>query len=314
MPENLLVLIHGGAVLLFGVCLSMAFAGLSFSRRNILLGFCFWLAAGLVQALLYAFYSVELLRKLYPLISHLPLVIFICHLCRGRFLSVFSAVFTAYFCCQPANWLGTLVFQLSGSVAWEYCVRIIALGVTAAVAIAFFVSPVKAVLSMNRRTVLCFAIVPAAYYIFDYVTSVYTDIWRSSNEVVLEFFPLFLLMSFFLFCVAYHNARSREEQRQKKESMLLMAARQKEKDAENILQNERNLRILRHDMRALLETLAVSIENDDRESALKMLRSYLPRVEATAPRRWCSSEIINYTISRRWPAAKSRPMRLCFWA
>ena len=76
MSEDILALVHGASVLLFGVCLSMSFIGLRFSRRNVLLGLCFCAASGAVQALLLQAQSLELPVKLYPLVSHLPLMVF----------------------------------------------------------------------------------------------------------------------------------------------------------------------------------------------------------------------------------------------
>lgn len=295
--ELALSLVYGASVLLFGVCLSMSFIALPFSRRNVLLGLCFCLASGFVQALLLA-HSTELPTKLYPLVSHLPLIVYLCALCGQRPLSVAVAVFTAYFCCQPANWLGILTFQLSSSAVLEHAVRVAALAATAAVVLKFLSSSVADVLRMNRRTVLCFAIVPTTYYFFDYITSVYTNVWASNNRAVIEFLPMFLLVSYFVFCVAYNNARSAEEQRRKRENIVLLSARQKEKEAETILLAENRLRMLRHDMRSFLENLAVSIENDDRENSLKMLRGYLDQVDSTALKHYCESEIINYTLSR----------------
>jgi len=57
--------------------------------------------------------------------------------------------------------------------------------------IRFFAQSIAVILTKPFKTVLIFSILPIAYYIFDYVATVYTDLLYSGSEVVFEFCPLF---------------------------------------------------------------------------------------------------------------------------
>ena len=99
------------AVGLFGIVLSAAFCNITWSRRKVLEMALFTLGIFLLQAVVYFGITPELGQYLYPLHTHLPLILILCLLSRQRLWPVIS-VLTAYLCCQLRRWLALLIVEL----------------------------------------------------------------------------------------------------------------------------------------------------------------------------------------------------------
>ena len=125
MIENFLVFLDGALLLVFGIILSAAFAGIRMNKRNMLIlgGVCVLL--GVIQIGAYFAFSEDYIRKLYPLITHLPLILILYLYYHRRFATAIVSVFTAYLCCQPVKWVGILVLTLTHSTVLHYAVRIV---------------------------------------------------------------------------------------------------------------------------------------------------------------------------------------------
>lgn len=76
MPENVLYILHNATTLLFGVYISAAFLGIRMDRRNVLTLLCFSLALGALCIISNLLWGEAGTQRIYPLIIHLPLVIF----------------------------------------------------------------------------------------------------------------------------------------------------------------------------------------------------------------------------------------------
>lgn len=294
--QNLLFLLHGAFLLVFGVVLSAAFADVHFSKRNVFvfLGFC--LFSGLLQTAVRLLWNGDLVWTVYPLVTHLPLVLLLWLGFRKKAVTVLMAVFTAYLCCQPCMWLGLIAFSLSGSQLVQYLVHWVALAVVAVAILKLFAPYLALIYSKDLRSALVFGIIPTAYYLFDYSMAVYTNLWETGNRVVLEFLPYLLCMTFFLFCLVYYKEYEQKADAQRKEQMISIAVQQQAKEVEIIKRSEQELRLMRHDMRMLLSTIALSVEENDRETALKLIHNNIEKVNATTLKRYCSSPIINYVL------------------
>ena len=96
---------------IFGIVLSAAFCELEWTRqRKLLLAGCTVLMLAL-QGVVSLRWSTSFARYLYPVITHLPLVILLVAMTRKVLWSLI-AVLTAYLCCQLRRWAALLVFVL----------------------------------------------------------------------------------------------------------------------------------------------------------------------------------------------------------
>jgi two-component system sensor histidine kinase AgrC len=85
-------IINYEAVLIFGIIVSVAFAGVEASRKNYLGVFFFTVGATLLQLTMFAIYGRSFTAKLYPFIIHIPLVLFLTFYYKRPLLMSFSAV------------------------------------------------------------------------------------------------------------------------------------------------------------------------------------------------------------------------------
>jgi len=108
----LVSLFNNVAVSLFGGILSASFCGVLAARRNRRIFWCYAVVILLLQGWIYSIWDAEVLRRIYPLVVHLPLVLVLCYLTRKLLWPTIS-VLTAYLCCQLRRWLALLTVALA---------------------------------------------------------------------------------------------------------------------------------------------------------------------------------------------------------
>lgn len=297
MAENVLTILNGIFLLIFGIALTAAFAGLRFTKRTFLILLGFFVFSGSLQLILTLTASDAIVWKLYPLITHLPLVLLLCFVYRKPLVTTLAATFTAYLCCQPAKWFGVLILQFTHNTIAELSARILFLIPVGYIAIFHLSSYLSDIFNKDNRSVCIFGFVPAVYYAFDYITVVYTDLWLSNVRVVMEFLPFFLAIIYLVFCIIYYKEYEQKADAQRKEQIVGITVEQQAKEISAAKQSEQEIRLLRHDMRLFLSSLAVSIENGQTDTAQEMINAQIARIDRTKLERFCCNDIINYVVS-----------------
>lgn len=297
MIELILFFAHSALLLLFGVYLSACFAGIKITKKNFftILSLCAF--SGILQIGSYVVFSEETVWKLYPVITHLPLIIFMVLVYHKRVITAAVSVFTAYLCCQPAKWFGLLIFYITDNTIAEYIARISILVIVAYIIFQYLAENISEVFNKDIRTVCIFGLTPAFYYAFDYMTGVYTDVFKTDGLIVTEFMPFFLCLSYMLFCFVYYKEYEQKSDAERKEQIISLTVEEQKREIEAIRRSEQETRRLRHDMRLLLNNLLVSIDNNDKETAKKMVSSYVDAIETATVKRYCNNTTINYIIS-----------------
>ena len=125
MVITLLKLLHNVTTFLFGIYLSAALLETRPSRRNTVALLLFTGGIGSVSLLLYFLFGESVTENLYPLLIHLPLVLFFTLFLKCRFVLSLLAVLTAYLCCQISNWVGAAALVLIPREWVYYAVRIV---------------------------------------------------------------------------------------------------------------------------------------------------------------------------------------------
>lgn len=312
MFPDILILLHGAILLGFGITLSAAFAGIRFTRENAFVFLGLFILSGVLQLLATFFLSEQIVWKLYPFIAHLPLILLLCLRYRKSVATAMSAAFTAYFCCQPAKWAGVILLFFTRSQYLEFLARILCLTLVGYIAWTYLAPSLSQIFNKDTRSVFIFGIVPTVFYCFDYVTVVYTDLWHSSNRIVMEFLPLFLFVAYMLFCVTYYKEYEQKADAERKEQMIRITTQQKAREFAAVERNQQQIRLMRHDMRLFLGNLSVALEEGDLEHAKKMVAAYADSVEKTTVRHFCENNTVNYVLS--YFAARCETQKISFHA
>lgn len=292
-----LSVVHNATTLLFGVYISAAFLGIRMNRENGGRLLLFSLAVGAVDILSYALLGTDGTQKVYPLIVHIPLVLFLSFYYKYKPTLAALSVLTAYLCCQISNWLGLLAMTVTGSEYVYYAVRIAVTGIAFVLLIRYVSGATATLLEKPTKSLLIFAMVPFMYYVFDYVAGVYTGLLYAGTRVVTEFLGFVLCLFYILFIFLYFRQYEEKNQAEQRNRLLKMQQVQTAKEIEAIRRSKREVSILRHDMRHFLSSLSVLIEKGENEKAQEYIHEIIASVDNTVRHRYCANETVNMILS-----------------
>ena len=168
-------------VLLFGTTVSFCFAGVAAGRKERLYSLLFCIFEGLLQIVISHFFGFECVRQLYPVLTHLPLILFLVLVQKCTLLNASVSVFSAYLCCQIPWWIGHLcALFLPGKTAVTAIYMLSALIVFWCI-YKYIAQPAEYFIKYSKTSALLIGAVPFFYYLFDYLTTVYTHTLYSGN-------------------------------------------------------------------------------------------------------------------------------------
>lgn len=297
MLDNILSILHNATTLLFGVYISSAFLGIRMNRKNILILLGFSSAAGVLYVLSFILFGNVITAQIYPLIIHIPLIIFLSCFYKYKVVLSTLSVLTAYLCCQISKWIGLLSLNFAHRQWVYYSVRIVTTILAFVVLIRFVSNATAPLLQMPVKSLIIFGLMPFTYYLFDYATGVYTALLYSGKEVIAEFLGFVLCITYLLFLVVYFNQYEAKREAEQKNQMLEMQRSQSQREIETIKRAEYSISLLRHDMHHFLANVAVFIDNGETEKAKEYISEILQSVDATAMHKYCKNEIVNMVLS-----------------
>ena len=293
---EILSLLRYSLVLLFGILVSASFSGIRYGKKNCAIFGLFFTADAFLQLALDLAYGYEIVFVLYPLLTHIPLVLILVLIYSKPFSQSVLAVSSAYLCCQLCNWLSEIPALLNLPEYVSDIVYILAIAVFFPIIMRFVAPPVSKLMSKPRKVIICLSIVPVFYYIFDYAATVYTDLLYSGNRVVAQLAPFMLCMSYLIFCVVYFKQHEESEQIETKNKLMIIRWQQAQKEVETIRRSEEKIAIMRHDMRHFLNGV-LALLNDGDEKAKSYVEEIIDSAAKTVKKRYTSNDTVNLIIS-----------------
>ena len=264
---NAIYLLNDAVVGIFGMILSAAFCDLDWTRKRLLRYWGCMAVILLVQAAVYCVADVALLRAIYPLVTHLPLVVVLCVMKRQTIWPIVS-VLTAYLCCQIRRWIALLAMAcFNGGSYLQSTVELIVTLPLLWVLLKFFAPAVREIGRLKPSMQFFFGIMPAISYAFDYLTRIYTDMLERGLAAAVEFMPSMCCVLYLVLVLrssAENAARSRLEQAQ--ESLRLQVS-QATREISSLREADRQASTYRHDLRHHMQFLSGCIENGQTERA-----------------------------------------------
>ena len=293
----LLALLNGGAVTIFGSVLSAAFCGALRKRQN---RFLFWGGIALIlliQGVVYFLLDAETVQHVYPLLTHLPLVLLLYVLSRHLLWPTIS-VLTAYLCCQLRRWLALLAVVLaSGGSMLQDIVELI-VTVPLLLLLLRFVAPAVRRLADHPVKLQCqFGAIPALYYAFDYATMVYTDLLTSGAPVVVEFMPFVCCGAYLVFLLHNSSEEQKRSQLQQVQKGLDLQLKQSVREISALRESQALARQYRHDLRHHLQYVSSCIENRQEGQAQEYISGIFQEIESQKVQYYCENEAANLILS-----------------
>ena len=278
---------------IFGIVLSAAFCELEWTRqRKLLLAGCTVLMLAL-QGIVSLRWSTSFARYLYPVITHLPLVILLVAMTRKVLWSLI-AVLTAYLCCQLRRWAALLVialFPTGGTALQDVTLPLL-------LALVHWIAPsVRALSHSSLKLQLQFGVIPLLSYVFDYFTRIYTDLLSSGNQAAVEFMPFVCSLAYLVFVLQTTQEQKLRSQLEQTQNSLNLQVAQAVREIDALRESQRKASPYRHDLRHHLQYISACIENGRTEAAQEYIHSVCAEIEASKVNVYCENEAANLILS-----------------
>ena len=155
-----------------------------------------------------------------------------------------------------------------------------------------------------NKSVYILGILPLCYYLFDYASTIYTDMLYTSNEFVVQFMPSICCIFYFVFIFYYYHKLEEQEQAERLAESLHMQLTHAAIDLNHMRTMQTQAASYRHDMRhhfTYLQALAGTGNLDKIQEYIQTAQSDL---DAITPKRFCSNELINPEVTTGGRALK----------
>ena len=280
-------------LLSFGVFVSAAFIGIPNTKRNVLiLSSLSTLLLGIEGIVLFSS-NLQMVEFLYPLITHLPLALFLILYFKKRPFMVLLGITIAYLCCQVVNWFILLIDLLRIDKTALELLYIVLLLVFGYFLIHHIAGYIFALLEKSTRDLLVFSIVPIVYYLYDYLSVVYTEHLYNADKVTLEFLPFFICISYLIVSIDYFKEYEQRILAERNTQLMNIQITQYENLCERIAETRR----ARHDLRQHLRLIQAYIDNGDGIALQDYIRTYGQKLSFDLERRYCENEVANTVVS-----------------
>lgn len=283
--------------MLFGIYISAFFLGVERNRKNILTLFLLFSCAGILYMTSYFLWGMTAADRLYAIVIHLPLILFLTLYYKYPVVSSCISVFSAYLCCQLSNWIGLLVLMITGK-EWCYYVTRIPITVIVFFLLCIFICrTTETIFTRDTRELYIIGFLPTVYYLFDYSFTKLSGLLYSGNKVVVEFMGFVFCISYLAFLIVYFQEYEKKQEIKRYSDLMEVQLLAVEKEIDQVKRSKKRLSILRHDMRHHLNIILSQLQNDNMGKAINYIEEISNSYEDTMITTYCKNEMVNAVIS-----------------
>lgn len=297
MTEIVFSILEISTAIFFGTYLSCAFAGVQYTKKNVALLSGFSVFCLCIIYLFNARPNQLAGWMILPLLIHVPNLLFLTCFFHKRFSTTIAAICTSFLLCQPPKWIFSSIKPFLEPYGILKAVVFLTLFLLSFLFGYYVSQPISKLYSKDTKSVYIFGSIPFLYYVSNYFLEIYTNFWSSSNPMITEFFRFSICIIFIIFSVVYCKEYEQKADLERQEQIIRISFEQQKKEMETIRKKEREVRIIRHDMRLFLNTLILHINQNDKEAALKLATALASSIESTAIQRYCNNDMVNYILS-----------------
>lgn len=307
---DVLSVFNYGLVLIYGLFLSAAISGGWQTRRQRQFIIALIPVFLLIQSVCYLILGVETVKRLYPLIVHLPLILALIFVLKKPVWKSVISTCTAYLCCQLPRCVDLLVTAVTrSSLAGEISYTVVIVPIYLLLK-RYFAGAAHSAMTCSPTAPILFGSLPVTYYIFDYATTIYSDILYSGVHALAEFLPTALIIFYVAFLTAYHAQIQDRAQAEMQRSMLESELEQSQAEIDALRLAERQTTVYRHDMRHHLNMIEGLLSTGRPQEAAEYIQKVKADIEAITPRRFCENALVNLLCSSFCGKAEEQGVRL----
>lgn len=294
---NIISLLNGFSVAVFGMILSASFCEITWNRKKLIAITASMAGLIGIQGIIIYFMETEMVRCLYPVVTHLPLMVVLMILTKRKLWSVVS-VCTAYLCCQVRRWLALFITALLGGDIFLQNISELIITIPLLLFLLKYASPAIRSISYSNSWVMGqFFIIPGVYYVFDYVTQIYTDLLSAGTPVVAEFMSFICSVAYLVFVFRFSEEKWVRNQLEQAQDSLNLQVSQAVREIETMRQSQEITKQHRHDMRHHMQYLLSCMENGQVEHAKDYMQGICTEIEAAKITSFCENEAANLIFS-----------------
>jgi hypothetical protein len=214
------------------------------------------------------------------------------------------SVLSAYLCCQVPRWIGSIGGAVFSSRVGEHICYIVAVFFAYYLFQRYVAGTLRQLMEKSTKSCVLLGAVPLFYYLFDYVTTIYTDLlYRGVNGAV-QFMPSVFSIFYFVFIILYYVEIQKQMRAHRERDMMAAQLHGAHSELVSLRQMQNNAAAYRHDMRhhiAILQGMAS-------EGSIERIKTYLniaqSDIDAITPIRFCENETVNLILSTFFTKAK----------
>ncbi len=294
---SILKIIHNATTLFFGIFISAFFLGVKKTRKNIVTLLLFFCVLGSLFLSSFLLIGENSTTQIYPLLIHIPLIIFLVCYYKYRLIAACTSVFSAYLCCQISNWMGIVMLDLTGKLVCYYAVRIIVTMSVFCILSTKISHTMEILLNKEIRDVFIVGLLPFSYYVFDYVVTKFSSLLYSGNKSITEFMGFVFCLSYLLFLLFYVREYENKMEIRQYSDLMELQLQSIQKEMEYVEDNKRKLSIMKHDMRHQLHIIQAFLEEGHIEHADQYIKEVDSEYEKMNFKEYCKNELLNSVIS-----------------
>ncbi len=293
----MITLLNGALISIFGSVLSASFCDIFTTRKKERIFICGLSVILILQGIFCFFLDLKQMQQLYPFIMHLPLIILLYYM-SSRLLWTLISVLLAYLCCQLRLWIALLgTILLSGNLQTQELLEVF-ITLPIMVLLLYFASPViKRLGKYPAKLQWQFGVLPALYYLFDYVTNVYTDLLSSGIPIAVEFMPFVCCAAYLVFLMYNSEEARKRNQLEVVQKCLDLQLNQAVGEINALRESQVLACRYRHDLRHHLQYIYACIEDGQIEKVQPYIAGICKEIELQKVERYCENETANLIFS-----------------
>ena len=296
-------------VLVFGVYVSLKLACGKLGARE-------WKAFALtspvlllLQGLCLQAWDISQVRLLYPLITHLPMLLVCILALKVRWNIALISVVVSYSMCQLPRWVGLVIYSTLLPPAAALLIHLAISQLILILLGKYCLGAIHDVLCGIERPLLRFGALPLIYYLYEYFM-VYTQQRFAQLVNILEFMPTGLVLCFILFAVAYRREMEKRAHAERQNSALEMQLNHAEQEITMLRVIQEQTAVYRHDLHHHLLILNSMLSSGLYEQAAAYIHRAEDEITTIAPERFCENETVNLLLGAFKGKAGERGVRL----
>lgn len=272
--REILSLISYGLVTVFGIFLSASFSGIDFKKNSLSHLILFTVASISIQFLIFNLSGVKLTQQLYPLILHLPLALLLIIFFKKAWSVAVVSVLLAYLCCQIPRWIASITYLFNEDSLYYDILYVLSIVATYVILHRYTRKPIQKIITYSPLSVWGLGLLPLLYYLFDYLTTVYTDILYSGNYYVAQIMPSVMAIGYITFVVIYQSRVEAQDTIQQERQLLSIQLRRSQAEYAALRQMQDQACRFHHDLRHHT-TLLMDYAD---QGALPEIKAYLQEI------------------------------------